>query len=44
MYDYDQREIKWLPVLCAGVQRPHKSRSTTSNISRFQTPYATKKG
>ena len=29
----DQREIKWLHVLRVGVQRPHKTRSTTNDFS-----------
>ena len=29
MVNNDQREIKWLPVLRAGVQRPQKTRSAT---------------
>ena len=37
----EQHETKWLLVLRAGVQRPHKTRSTTSNFSCFHTPYAT---
>ena len=37
-----QREMKWLPVLRAGVQRRHKRRSTTSDFSRCRTPCATK--
>ena len=28
----DQREAQWLHVLCAGVERTHKTRSTTSDI------------
>ena len=43
MVNNDQREIKLLPVLRAGVQRPQKTRSTTSDFSRYQTPCATKK-
>ena len=43
MVNNDQREIKWLPVLRAGVHRPQKTRSTTSDFSRYRTPCATKK-
>ena len=39
----DKHETKPLPVLCVGVQRPHKTRSTTSDFSRFWNPYATKR-
>ena len=39
----DQCQIKWLPVFHVGIQRPHKTRSTTSDFSRFRTLYATKK-
>ena len=44
MVNNDQREIKWLPVLRAGVQRPQKTRSTTSDFSRYRTPLCDKKG
>ena len=43
MGNNDQREKKWLPVLHAGVQRRHKTRSTTSDFSRCHIPCATKK-
>ena len=43
MVNNDQREIKWLPVLRAGVQLPQKTRSTTSDFSSYRTPCATKK-
>ena len=34
MVNNDQSEMKWSPVLRVGVQRRHKTRSTTSDFSR----------
>ena len=39
----DQRETKWFPVLSMGVQTPYKTRSTTSDFSRFPNPVRDKK-
>ena len=43
MVNNDQSEMKWLPVLRVGVQRRHKTMSTTGDFSRCQTPCAIKK-